>query len=144
MPCHYLIFPQENLVAKSYTGRITARCVLSLLDRMEEDPNYAEGMQEYDDLSEVADLAITATEMGHFADLLSGLSARRRRPTRKAAYAPHGPGRIAARGFEDLVRGNPNYQMRSFDFFEDAMLFLDIEPDGFCGRMLRNAASMSG
>ena len=136
MPCHYEIFPAENLVAKTYCGRVTAKCVLRLLDDIECDRNYQEGMAEFDDLSQVADLAITATEIGHFADLVSGLSKRKRRPTRKAIFAPHGPGRAAAYGFSKMVEGVKGFEVGVFDDVSAAMTFLGIASDRAFDRTL--------
>ena len=126
MPCHYRIFTHENLIAKSFCGRITTRCVLKLLDDIEADPRYRDGMLEFDDLTRVEDLDITATDIMHFADLVVGMEARKRKPTRKAILAGYGPGQVAAHGFCKMVEGAEKYEARVFENLSDAISFLGI------------------
>ena len=129
MPCEYEIFPAQNLVMKRFWGRVTARCVLRMLDDIEEDSLYREGMVEFDDLSELVDLAITASEISEFAGLITGLTTRRRRPTRKAIFAPHGPGKAAAHGFCKMVEGCKDFKVAAFDDCSEAMAFLGLSGD---------------
>lgn len=129
MPCRYKIFVDENLVAKTFFGRVTTQCVLKLLDDIEFDRDYREGMLEFDDLSGISDLAITATDIAHFADLLTGLNLRKRKPTKKAIFAPNGAGRAAAHGFSNLVEGAQGFEVGVFGNFETAMSFLGVESD---------------
>ncbi len=136
MPCHYQIFPQHHLVAKRFTGRVTARCVLKLLDDIESDARYRDGMFEFDDLTEVDDLAISATEIGNFADLIKGLKTRNRRPSKKAILAPHGPGRAAALEFGKLVEGAEDFEVGLFDHISEAFRFLNLEESCKVQRML--------
>ncbi|MEO0917000.1 MAG: hypothetical protein AAFY31_08460 [Pseudomonadota bacterium] len=126
LPCNYVINENENLIVKTYAGRVTARCVLQMLDMLEVDPAFHEEMREFDDLRDVTDLAITATEIKQFGDLITGCSMRRRRPARKAIVAPSGPGRIAAHGFCQDVRDAEGLEVGVFDEVKDALAFLDI------------------
>ena len=121
--------PHDDLVIKTYSGRVTARCVLSLLDRIEEDERYREGMAELDDMRLVSDLAITATEIGHFVDLLTGFSNRKRRPTRKAVLAATGPARIAAEAFCRETEFMESLKVGVFCEPEDAFQFLGTAND---------------
>ena len=129
MPCHHKIFVGENLVAKTFFGRVTTTCVLKLLDDIEFDRDYREGMLEFDDLSGISDLAITPTDIAHIADLLTGLNLRKRKPTKKAIFAPNGAGRAAAHGFSNMVKGVPGIEVGVFGNFETAMRFLGIDSD---------------
>ena len=126
MPCHYQILPDDNLVVKTYFGRVTIRCVLKLLDDVVADPKYRDGMAELDDLSHIEDLDISATDISSLADMLIGTGARKRKPTRKAVIAPHGPGRCAAVGFTALVENKQKFQMGVFENYADAADFLGI------------------
>ncbi len=137
MPCHYQILPEENLVAKVYFGRVTTKCVLKLMDDFEADPKYREGMMEFDDLSRVEDLDISATDISHFAELLTGLSVRKRQTTRKAVLAPSGPGRVAAYGFSKLMIGNENIHVAVFDKLSSAAIFLEIKDHSNFKRSLK-------
>lgn len=124
MPCHYKIIPSENLVAKSYWGLVTARCVLQMLDDIEDDALYQEGMAEFDDLSSVTDFAITPSEIDRFADLVTGLSNRKRRPTKKAVFAPSASVRDAANHFSKLVEGSNGVEVGVFENRSEALAFL--------------------
>lgn len=128
MPCDYRIFSDDNLVVKKYCGRITYRCVLELLDRMEEDPRFHEGMMEFDDLRCISDLAITASELEKFVDLIRSINTRKRRPTRKAILAPSGAARIAAEGFCKEFEGVSKLEIRVFADPETAFAFLGVSP----------------
>lgn len=136
MPCHYQIFQKENLVAKTFFGRVTTKCVLNLLDNIESDQKYRDGMLEFDDLSNVADLAITATDIARFADLIVGLNRRKRLPTKKAILAGPGPGRAAAYGFCKMVEGAKGIEVKVFEEYSEALPFLDISSDECLRRFL--------
>lgn len=136
MPCHYKIFARENLIAKTYSGRITTRCVLKLLDDIEDDQNYREGMLEFDDLRDISDLAITASDIGHFADLIAGLNARKRQPTKKAILAPYGPARTAAFGFCKMVENAKGIEIEVFDETTEAFKYLGLPESGLNQRSL--------
>ena len=126
MPCVYQIFPESNLVTTVFFGRVTTRCVLRLFDEFAADPDFRDGMLEFDDLSRVEDLDISATDLSQFAELATGLCARRLKPTRAAMYAPCGPGRVGAYGFCKMVEGNSHFQAEAFDDLADAALFLGV------------------
>lgn len=126
MPCEYWILPAQNLVVKAYSGRVTAKCVLTMLDELEGDPAYVEGMREFDDLSGVEDLAITATDIAHFADLVSGLRSRRRMPAKKAVFAVEGPSRVGAFGFSKMLENHPSLKVGVFDDLSEAAAFLGV------------------
>jgi hypothetical protein len=126
MPCHYQIFPKENLVAKTYFGRVTTKCILKLIDDFEADPDYREGMMEFDDLSGIEVLDISATDISRLADLLICLGIRKQRPARKAVLVSSGPGRVAAFGFFKPAGCNKRVQFDVFDNLSDAGDFLGV------------------
>ena len=126
MSCDYQILTNDNLVLKSYFGQITYRCVLDLLDRIEIDPDYREGMFELDDLRGVTDFAITGAEVRKFADLIKGVNTRRRKPTRKAVLSPHAQGQLATLTFAREVEDVPGLEVAVFTDPASALDFLDI------------------
>ena len=127
MPCAYKILEDKYVVAKKYFGRVTTKCVLNLIDAIEEDPKFREGMMEFADLCDVVNLDISATDISHFADLMTGFSLRKRSPTRKAVYAPHGAGRAAAFGFQKLVEGFETLEVGVFATMHEAIDFLRVD-----------------
>lgn len=142
MPCEYRIFADMNLIVKTFSGCVTTKCVLELLDRVEEDPNFREGMAELDDLRDVVDLAITATDIGHFAAMVKGFSQGKRRPTKKAVIAPSGPARIAAQGFYSEVEGTKGLEVGVFGDVKDALVFLSIPAPDFARFLETNQISV--
>jgi len=93
---------------------------------MEAGKNYEEGMLEFDDLRDVTDLAITATEIEYFAELRVGSNKRSKQPFKKAMLAPKGPGRVAAYGFSKLIEGRAGVEVSVFDEIIDAVKFLGL------------------
>ena len=136
MPVGYQIYPERNLIKKTFSGRVTTREVLKILDDIEADIDYREGMMELDDLCAVTDLDITATEIAHFADLVTGLNTGKRHPSRKAVLAPHGPARVAAHGFRKLVEGAEGFDVEVFDDMAKALAYLRIGHDDKFSRSL--------
>lgn len=124
MPCYYRIFPEEGFVASVYFGRVTAACILELLDSLEADLRYDEDMRSFDDLSRIEVLALSSIDIANFAAMLSGFSARRHLPDRRALFAPNGPGRAAALKFQQLVEGCSTLQVGVFDTASPALEFL--------------------
>ncbi|MSU88091.1 hypothetical protein GE300_00500 [Rhodobacteraceae bacterium 2CG4] len=127
MPCDYWTYAAENVVVKRYVGRITHRCVLDLLDRMELDPDYVEGMSEFDDLRHVTELAVTDQEVIWFADLIKGFSHRSRTPMRKAVLTASEQTRAAAELFRTEVETVPGLEVAIFADIEQALAFLGID-----------------
>ncbi|SIO32013.1 hypothetical protein [Vannielia litorea] len=126
MPCDYKIVPRRALVVKIYVGRVTARCILDMYDRMEADPEYREGFKEFDDFRDVTDFAVTVTELGNFAQLTKGFTARKRLPTRKAVVVPDGPIRDAVLSVIRMVGEEEMLQVATFDDVSEALAFLGI------------------
>lgn len=130
MQCSFRIFTEFNLVYKTYPARVTYKTVLALLDALEAEPLFTDGMMELDDLRAVTDLAITATELERFADLITGINIRKRRPSKKAVVAPAGPGRIAALGFNAIMKDIPGPEIGVFDTVDEALAFLGVPGTG--------------
>ena len=126
MPCTYRIESGLNLVIKVYWGRVRYTDVLNMLDAMEDDPVFRDGMMELDDLSDVTDLDISKAEVSRFADLIKGLSTRRRRPTKKAVVTRSDAVRMAARNFTEDVGEGAMLRVGVFDSIDDALAFLGV------------------
>lgn len=124
MPSSHVVLSDKAIALKTHSGRLTARCVLSMLDRLENDPAYQEGMAEIDDLRDVSDFAIDPDEIGQFADLMMGLSSRRRNCTRKAVVTSSPEIRHAAEEFVRQVEGAQGLEVRVVDTLEEAFIFL--------------------
>lgn len=126
MPCEHQTFADENLLVKRFAGRITRKCVLELLDRVEADPEYIEGMVAFDDLREVTELAINADDISMFADLMKGIHLRRMQPRKRAVLVPSGNARQAAEQYCRMVRGVPGLDIRVFGDIKSALSFLGL------------------
>ncbi len=128
MPCEFRIHTSRNLVEKTYFGRLTTKCVLDMLDRLEEDPEYQSGMMEFDDLRAVTDLAIPPEDVARFADLMMALTSRRRTCTRKAVVTESEDVRRAVESFASEIEGNSGLEVGIFDNRSCAFAFLGV-PD---------------
>ena len=136
MPCHHKIHSRANLVAKTFCGCVTSRCLLKLMDDIENDPEYHDGMLEFADVTRVEDFAVTATDLADFANMTVGLNFRRQKPTKKAILAGRGPGYVAAHGFCKMVEGTERYEVRVFEELPAAVSFLGISEDAVLCRSL--------
>lgn len=124
MPCRYQIVPEVNLVAKAYFGRVTTECILKLLDSIEADCTYHEGMIAFDDLSRVEYLDVSSRDISNFAALLSGFGYRRQRPSHMVVFAPHGAGRAGALEFLRRVEGSQTLNVSVVDTLSKAATLL--------------------
>ena len=124
MPCKYKIYGSENLLVKYYIGRVTTRDVLELLDAVEEDPEYVEGMLELDDMRFVTQLDITSDEVTEFAELVKNHGVGRRRLSRKAVVATSAETQQAAAWFCANVKYMPDLEVGVFEGMADAVSFL--------------------
>jgi len=122
----YRIYPQHNLLAKSYSGILTIRCVLDVLDALELDPAFREGMFELDDLRFIDEFALSPDEVRKLAGLIKGLNTRRRQATRRSAVSSDPTVLRAAAVYMRELEGLPQSNIRVFDHLVDALEFLDI------------------
>ena len=126
MPCNYTTHATENLIAKKYYGRLTRVCVLDLLDRVEADPLYVEGMREFADLRDVTELDVKPEDVEAFADLIKGLNLRRRQPSLKAVLVASDETRVAAEKYMASIADAVQFKIGIFTDFDDAMVFLRL------------------
>ncbi|MHA6323951.1 hypothetical protein [Roseivivax sp. CAU 1753] len=126
MPCEYQTYPDDNIIVKRFRGRITTRCVLDLLDRVEQDLSYVEGMMELADLRLVTEMAIPRADVKKFADLITGMDRRQRQPSRKAVIATSQDILDAARFYVDDVRGKRDLQIGVFSDIDEGLAFLGL------------------
>lgn len=140
MPCSYRVYPDRNLVVKNYEGRVTTKCVLDLIDRMESDPAYQPGMLEFDDLSRVSELAIPPADIKRFAELMTGLGYRRRRCTRKAVFVSTDDARHATEQFMKEVEGSSTVEVGVFCDARSALDFLGVPETAVAGLALLQQA----
>ena len=136
MPCEYRTYPRHNVIVKRYVGRVTTRCVLDLLDQVECDESYAEGMKELDDLRDVVDFDIPESDIARFADLIKGVNNRRRQPSTKAVVADSVVIRQAAELYSAEVKDMPEIKIGVFSAFDDALLFLGLQDQALGKRLL--------
>lgn len=129
MPCEYQIFVDERLVVKTFFGRITYRCVLDLLDRVESDPLYVPGMSELDDLRGVSDLAYTQEEIRRLADLMKSIYRRRQKHTRKATLATDPRIGRAAYDLCKAIEDPPSLRIGVFSDLGEAGSFLGLSAE---------------
>lgn len=127
MPCTYQTFARQNLLAKRYYGDLETRCVLKLLDAIELDPSYIEGMCEIDDLRTIESFAIPEGDIGGLADLIQGIHQRRRQPRLKAVVTCREDVRAAAKYYAHQVENLPAVRVGIFDTIAEAMRFLGID-----------------
>lgn len=126
MPGHYIILSDLNLVLQTFTGTVTAKCVLEVIDNSEEDEDYRDGMLELADWRDVTDLQITSDELSSLVDLTNGLSHRRSIVTRRAIVATSEIVCTTFRTAKRQVRANENLVEKLFSNVDSACDFLGL------------------
>jgi len=127
VPSAYHIFPDSNLLLVRYWGKLQAHCVLRLIDALEEDPGYRDGMNEFDDLRDVTEVAISPSELERMVNLVAGVNLRSPLPRKKALIAT-GPVVLQAAGvYSNLLQTQSNVIPCVFSDVEEAIRFLSLE-----------------
>lgn len=89
MPCQYDISSDDFLISVYFEGDVTLRDVLGLIDRVDADPSFVDGMHEFNDMSRLDRLRLKSNEILGIADLTKSLYRRRNLPMRSAFWAPN-------------------------------------------------------
>ncbi|MEL7080848.1 MAG: hypothetical protein AAGK82_05485 [Pseudomonadota bacterium] len=84
LPCCHNDCAVERVPFCRYCGHNVLRDLLTLLDRIDKDPDYCEGMDEFDDMRDVEETALTGPEIRQLTLLIQGHYARRAQPVKSA------------------------------------------------------------
>ncbi|MEL6099900.1 MAG: hypothetical protein AAFR68_01160 [Pseudomonadota bacterium] len=87
LPCCRNDCAVERVLFCRYCGHNVLRDLLTLLDRIDKDPDYCEGMDEFDDMRDVEETALTGPEIRQLTLLIQGHYARRAQPVKSAIWA---------------------------------------------------------
>ena len=131
MPIQYQIIPDANLVVKVYHGDIRCACILDMLDRMEADHRYVEGMRELDDYRGISSFELSQEDRTRFIDLMGLLTLRRSKVTRKAVVATSEEVKTATRAFMQAAEDNPYFELQLFSDLLPAIAYLKLNPSDF-------------
>ena len=126
MPCEYKIFHNCNVIIKRYSGQVTTRCVLELLDKIENDETFLEGMHEIDDLRFVTDFAIPECDAKRLAELIKCINDRRKTPVKRAVVAFSEDIRSTARLNCAKIAESVDVDLRIFSEMKKALEFMGI------------------
>ncbi|MGY3670607.1 hypothetical protein ACW9UM_17275 [Marinovum sp. KMM 9989] len=137
MPVTCWVSADDGLVIKTFRGHVTRTEILEVLDALEENPAYAEGMVEFDDMRDVTHLDLTDKDIRGFADLITSLNQRQRQPSRKAILTPDGAPRRAAELYSAAVAGVPGFEMAVMSTLDEALRYLRLE-DSALGQRLKD------
>ena len=123
MPGTYWIDKKTNIVVKRYSGTVTVRCVLNVLDSVEADPEFASGMNELNDSRAVTAYAIARDELEHLAELVKGYNVRVRGLSRKAVVVLTDETWRTAHLYRSLVTAGTRLEVGVFDAMAGALEF---------------------
>lgn len=129
LPCTYQIYRQAGLLRKVFSGTLTARPILHMIDQIESDPSYKEGMAQLIDMTAVTNFAVTISEIAHFADLVIGLNAREGKHLRIALLVSNASGRAGAFAYCRMLEGKTTISAEPFETLPEALAFLGISND---------------
>ena len=131
MPCEYQVFEDENLIVKVYSGRVTSRCILDVLDRLEADPKYHEGMCELYDLRAATEFALTEAEIAKLAELMAGINKRRQAPIRVATVADSAHTLKMASAYRQNLEAVSDMKIQICGTLQEALVHLGRDADMF-------------
>lgn len=138
MPGTYWIDKKTNIVVKRYSGTVTVRCVLNVLDSVEADPEFASGMNELNDSRAVTAYAIARDELEHLAELVKGYNVRVRGLSRKAVVVLTDETWRTAHLYRSLVTAGTRLEVGVFDAMSEALDFLRVMDEEDRQRLMKH------
>ena len=127
MPTNYVLVRESRLVITIYSGKVTLREVLDLVDIVETHTIRGEVGSIFADVSRVTEIDITKDQMADMAGLIKGLSSIQRWPHRKAVYAPSELAYLSACAFRDVVAAGQNVEIGVFRELPAALAFARVD-----------------
>jgi len=126
LPANYEILSKGQVLIVNYSGIVTARDTLELLDLLEADPAFRPGFKELSDFANVSDIQVNADEIPQLVKLTSGIYARNTPPSRIAFVLPQNPDRAKVERYATLLTQTvAGSDIRTFDTRREALLFLN-------------------
>ncbi len=131
MPANYEILSKGQVLIVNYSGIVTARDTLELLDLLEADPAFRPGFKELSDLSAIEQIQVNADDIPQLVKLTSGIYARNTPPSRIAFVLPKSPDRAKVERYATLLAQTvAASDIRTFDTRREALLFLNAPTIG--------------
>lgn len=136
MPCDYSIEDLQSCLTVTLTGSVRVRELLLMIDRVDADPRYRDGMDEFFDLTQLERIAITEVNCQRLSQLIIGLYRRRRPPGKVACLAPSmGPPPSAIVRYGQALLEATGTELRIFNSRREAFLFLPAPPSAGATRI---------
>ncbi len=127
MPTNYVLVREARLVVTLYSGKVTLREVLDLVDVVETYTILGEARSIFADVSRLTEIDITEDQMADVAGLIKGLSSIQRWPYRKAVYAPSELAYLSTCAFRDAVADGHNVEIGVFRELPAALDFVRVD-----------------
>ena len=124
MPCRYEIFSDINLVRITCTGRLTRDDLITLLDELDNHPDFHPNIDDLIDLREVTEIDISPDVGANLLDLMVGVTLRAKRAKRIAILVSSETARESAAKFREAMRRISGIKIGLFDSPRAAVEFL--------------------
>jgi len=116
---------------KRFSGILTVKCMLSMIDEMFNDPLYVEGLLEINNLLDVEKLDISSENVDQITEMFIGLSPIRKLATNKAIISTDPEIIAASKAIDDKVNLAQEHRYRYFSTLEEALDGLGLSQDPF-------------
>lgn len=129
MVCSFRVLQDEDLLLARFAAMITVDDVLKMVDGIDSDPMYRDGMSELYDMRAITSVAISPQEIYELGQLVKGLYMRRQSPCRTAIWAPtevsFENASLYASGF-----ANSEHRFGVYETLEECLEFLGVRASG--------------